>query len=318
MLGKAERGNSQFGRYLPRFIHNQQIDRIIERRIPLPIVRTNHVFRQRMESRNKNGHHTGQTFQPFGVILAATCLPLFIASGQAADELGFPVMDGIPEQKIAVTDIQPHRHIFRIRKGIIFRIGNQLVIACLKIFRLLPAAYHIIIAWKFLKFTEQFTQKTFIRHLFSILFETGNIQAGSNLIPHLPHLPAKEALACNFIPARCLKETIEMFQIEPAIFFQPGRIVIIIRKAFTFRIEHHFVLILLFVFARQIQSQRIQTRQPAESQQVCRLIARRLFDLEIFQDIGNRLVIGGTGYDDIRIIRMLQYGMDDPVGNHRL
>ena len=101
----------------------------------------------------------------------------------------------------------------------------------------------------FLKFTEQFTQKTFIRHLFSILFETGNIQAGSNLIPHLPHLPAKETLACNFIPARCLKETIEMFQIEPAIFFQPGRIVIIIRKAFTFRIEHHFVLILLFVFA---------------------------------------------------------------------
>ena len=237
------------GLSMPRFIHNQQIDRIIERRIPLPIVRTNHVFRQRMESRNKDRHHTGQTFQPFGVILAATCLPLFIASGQAADELGFPVMDGIPEQKIAVTDIQPHRHIFRIRKGIIFRIGNQLVIACLKIFRLLPAAYHIIIAWKFLKFTEQFTQKTFIRHLFSILFETGNIQAGSNLIPHLPHLPAKEALACNFIPARCLKETIEMLQIEPAIFFQPGRIVIIIRKAFTFRIEHHFVLILLFVFA---------------------------------------------------------------------
>jgi len=48
-------------------------------------------------------HHTGQTLQPFGVILSATCLPLFIASGQAADELGFPVMDGIPEQKIAVT-----------------------------------------------------------------------------------------------------------------------------------------------------------------------------------------------------------------------
>ena len=44
-----------------------------------------------MESRNKNGHHTGQTLQPFGVILSATCLPLFIASGQAADELGFPV-----------------------------------------------------------------------------------------------------------------------------------------------------------------------------------------------------------------------------------
>ena len=109
-----------------------------------------------------------------------------------------------------------------------------------------------------------------------------------------------------------------MFQIESTIFFQPGRIVIIIWKAVTFRIEHHFVLVLLLVFTGKIQSQRIQTGQPAESQQIYRLTVRRLFDLEIFQNIGYRLVIGRTGYDDIRIIRMLQHGMDDPVGNYCL
>ena len=315
---QTERGNGKFGRHLPRLVDNEQVDGIVKGNELFTFAGASHVAGKRMERGDEDRQHAGQTPQSGEIHPAVFTAEVSGTTIQATDELGLPMMDGIPEHLITVTDVQSHGHVIHAGQVLILLSLCQSGIAFLEIIIFLPLGHKFFVDGRGLaEVVHHPGPKASVSASGTTFFLYGDLQTCVNPLPQEQHPAAKIVLTFRFVPTRSVKVTVESLQVIRAVLVHPLRLVVGFRETRSFSVQHHGIKVGLAFLAGQIQAERIQFRQPALGQTYLGIIRIRSFYLEILENVRNGLVVDRTGHNELGPSSR-QYGIHQPVSDDRL